>query len=199
MTPRRRTEVLDGQRDAVTLCRCYTVILEFTPYPHQLAEKGKVTVKSRAVLGRYAEPEDRRPLARWGRYIRYRVRGSSITVRRFQRLRGRGLHIRRTCVYVAGGAYTHPLCIRTYRSRKRTHPRIRTLGCVYARTCVYAPTAAYKHICVNAASWAYTHLFAYTHPTLRIRRDATNVMHARRSQTATAHRPRPTRPHMNKT
>jgi hypothetical protein len=51
VTPRRRTEVLDGQRDAVTLCRCYTVILEFTPYPHQLAEKGKVTVKSRAVLG----------------------------------------------------------------------------------------------------------------------------------------------------
>ena len=73
------------------------------------------------------------------------------------------------CVY-APPAYTHP-CLRI-----RTYPRIRTLGCVYARTCVYAPTPAYKHVCVNAASGAYTHLPAYTHPTLRLRRDATNVM-----------------------
>ena len=73
------------------------------------------------------------------------------------------------CVY-APPAYTHP-CLRI-----RTYPRIRTLGCVYARTCVYAPTPAYKHVCVNAASGAYTHLPAYTHPTLCIRRDATNVM-----------------------
>jgi hypothetical protein len=29
---------------------------------------------------------------------------------------------------------------------------------------------------VNAASGAYTHLPAYTHPTLRLRGDATNVM-----------------------
>ena len=55
------------------------------------------------------------------------------------------------CVY-APPAYTHP-CLRI-----RTYPRIRTLGCVYARTCVYAPTPAYKHMCVNAASGAYTHL-----------------------------------------
>ena len=74
------------------------------------------------------------------------------------------------CVY-APPAYTHP-CLRI-----RTYPRIRTLGCVYARTCVYAPTPAYKHVCVNAASGAYTHLPAYTHPTLRLRRDATNVMY----------------------
>jgi hypothetical protein len=73
------------------------------------------------------------------------------------------------CVY-APPAYTHP-CLRI-----RTYPRIRTLGCVYARTCVYAPTPAYKHVCVNAASGAYTHLPAYTHPTLRLRGDATNVM-----------------------
>jgi len=73
------------------------------------------------------------------------------------------------CVY-APPAYTHP-CLRI-----RTYPRIRTLRCVYARTCVYAPTPAYKHVCVNAASGAYTHLPAYTHPTLRLRRDATNVM-----------------------
>ena len=45
-------------------------------------------------------------------------------------------------------AYTHP-CLRI-----RTYPRIRTLGCVYARTCVYAPTPAYKQVCVNAASGA---------------------------------------------
>ena len=73
------------------------------------------------------------------------------------------------CVY-APPAYTHP-CLHI-----RTYPRIRTLGCVYARTCVYAPTPAYKHVCVNAASGAYTHYLAYTHPTLRLRRDATNVM-----------------------
>ena len=73
------------------------------------------------------------------------------------------------CVY-APPAYTHP-CLRI-----RTYPRIRTLGYVYARTCVYAPTPAYKHVCVNAASGAYTHLPAYTHPTLRLRGDATNVM-----------------------
>ena len=74
------------------------------------------------------------------------------------------------CVY-APPAYTHP-CLRI-----RTYPRIRTLRCVYARTCVYAPTPAYKQVCVNAASGAYTHLPAYTHPTLRLRGDATNVMH----------------------
>ena len=72
-------------------------------------------------------------------------------------------------------AYTHP-CLRIH-----THLCIRTLGCaytplVYARTRVYAPTPAYKQVCVNAASGAYTHLPAYTHPTQRIRRDATNVM-----------------------
>jgi len=81
------------------------------------------------------------------------------------------------CVY-APPAYTHP-CLRI-----RTYPRIRTLGCVYARTCVYAPTPAYKHVCVNAASGAYTHLPAYTHPTLRLRGDATNVMAGRRNGSA---------------
>jgi len=93
-----------------------------------------------------------------------------------------GVHTQKP-VYTRGGAYTHPLRIRTQGSRKRTplrirtHLRIRTQ--VRKRTrCVYAPTAAYKHICVNAASGAYAHLPAYTHPTLRIRRDATNVMHS---------------------
>ena len=87
-----------------------------------------------------------------------------------------GVHTQKP-VYTRAGAYTHPLRIRTKRSRKRSHLRIRTQ--VRKRTrCVYAPTAAYKHICVNAASGAYAHLPAYTHPTLRIRRDATNVMHS---------------------
>jgi hypothetical protein len=100
--------------------------------------------------------------------------------------------------------YTHPLChalcIHTYRSRKRTHPRIRTrvcirTHCVYAPTarvnaptrvyntltCVYAP-AAYTHPCLRIR----TYLRIRTHPRIRthrrvqahmrIRRDATNVM-----------------------
>jgi hypothetical protein len=92
-------------------------------------------------------------------------------------------------VYTRGGTYTHPLCIRTTARVNTptrvyaplpayTHPpRIRTPACVHtqaptrvyapSRTCVYAPTPAYKHVCVNAASGAYTHLPAYTHPTLR--------------------------------
>lgn len=93
------------------------------------------------------------------------------------RLRAVGGAYTQKPVYTRGGAYTHPLRIRTQGSRKRTHLRIRTQ--VRKRTrCVYAPTAAYKHICVNAASGAYAHLPAYTHPTLHIRRDATNVMHS---------------------
>ena len=60
------------------------------------------------------------------------------------------------CVY-APPAYTHP-CLRTYAPTRVYAP---------SRTCVYAPTPAYKHVCVNAASGAYTHLPAYTHPTLR--------------------------------
>ena len=99
----------------------------------------------------------------------------SITVCRFLRLRGRGCVYAETCVYARGYVYA-PAVFTHYRSRKRTYPRIRTLGYVYARTCVYAPTPAYKHVCVNAASGAYTHLPAYTHPTLRLRGDATNVM-----------------------
>ena len=106
---------------------------------------------------------------------------TSITVCRFLRLRGRGCVYAETCVYARGYVYA-PAVYTYYRSRKRTYPRIRTLGCVYARTCVYAPTPAYKHMCVNAASGAYTHLPAYTHPTLCIRRDATNVMAIRNSE-----------------
>ena len=102
MTPRRRTEVLDGQRDAVTLCRCYTVILEFTPYPHQLAEKGKVTVKSRAVLG-FGYTEDRRPLARWGRYIRYEVRPLRFVDSSVYAVGG--CIYAETCVYARGCVY----------------------------------------------------------------------------------------------
>ena len=86
-----------------------------------------------------------------------------ITVCRFLRLRGRGCVYAETCVYARGYVCTHPLCIRT-------------TARVNAPTRVYAPTPAYKHMCVNAASGAYTHLPAYTHPTLCIRRDATNVM-----------------------
>jgi len=137
VTPRRRTEVLDGQRDAVTLCRCYTVILEFTPYPHQLAEKGKVTVKSRAVLGFGYTPiptDARLPggvVTSGTRFVHY---GSSIPA--FTR---------------SGVAYTQNLCI-------REGVRIRT-RCVYAPTArVNAPTRVY-------APWgAYTHVPAYTHP-----------------------------------
>ena len=148
MTPRRRTEVLDGQRDAVTLCRCYTVILEFTPYPHQLAEIGKVCQKSRGPRYIVGIPTD----ARWGRYIRYEVRPLRFVDSSVYAVGG---CIYAEPVYSRGGAYTHPLCIRTYRSRKRTHPRIRThrrvqahmrkrsvVG-VYAPFCVYAPDAAY--------------------------------------------------------
>jgi len=71
------------------------------------------------------------------------------TVCRFLRLRTQKPVYARGYVY-APTVYTH------YRSRKRTYPRIRTLGCVYARTCVYTPTPAYKHVCVHAASGAYT-------------------------------------------
>jgi hypothetical protein len=89
---------------------------------------------------------------------------STITVHRFLRLRGRGCIRRNLCI--REGVRIHTRCVYAPRAR------------VNAPTCVYAPTAAYKHICVNAASGAYAHLPAYTHPTLRIRRDATNVMHS---------------------
>ena len=93
-----------------------------------------------------------------------------------------GVRIRRNLCIREGVPYVYAPAVYTYyRSRKRTYPRIRTLGCVYARTYVYAPTPAYKQGCVNAASGAYTqftHLPAYTHPTLRLRGDATNVMPA---------------------
>jgi len=115
VTPRRRTEVLDGQRDAVTLCRCYTVILEFTPYPHQLAEKGKVTVKSRAVFVLGFGYTDRRPLARWGRYIRYEVRPLRFVDSSVYAVGG---CIYAEPVYTRGGAYTH---VPAY-----THPPPRT-------------------------------------------------------------------------
>ena len=41
-------------------------------------------------------------------------------------------------MYTRGGAYTHPLCIHTHRSRIRTDPRIYTPGCIYS-------PAAYTH------------------------------------------------------
>jgi len=76
-------------------------------------------------------------------------------------------------VYTRGGTYTHPLCIHTTARvyaptrvyarparvyappaythpclRIRTHPRIRTLGCVYARTRVVnrTHTRVYTHV-----------------------------------------------------
>ena len=109
------------------------------------------------------------------------VATSAITVCRFLRLRGRGCVYAETCLYARGYVYA-PAVYTHYRSRKRTlrwHlPAYTHPGVVYARTLrtVYAPTPAYKHVCVNAASGAYTHLPAYTHPTLRLRGDATNVM-----------------------
>ena len=101
-------------------------------------------------------------------------------------------------------AYTHPPLAYTHRPAY-THPgaymhplRIRTPACVYTPTCVYAPrvrirthprkrlnaptsTTAYKHICVNAASDAKTHLSAYTHPTLRIRTRGRDERHVEES------------------
>ena len=52
--------------------------------------------------------------------------------------------------------YRHPLRTRTHHSRKRTHPRIRTLVCIRTR-CVYTPTAR-----VNAPARVYAPDAAYT-------------------------------------
>ena len=85
--------------------------------------------------------------------------GSSIPAFRFTRS---GVHIRRN-LCIREGVCIHTRCVYTptaltYRSRKRTYLRIRTLGCVYAPACVYTPTAACLRPCANAASGVYTHL-----------------------------------------
>ena len=77
------------------------------------------------------------------------------------RLRGRGtgVHIRIEPVYTRGGTYTHPLCIVTH------YP---TTARVNAPTRVYAARVRITH------PGAYSAPAAYTLPTLRKRRDATN-------------------------
>ena len=84
-------------------------------------------------------------------------------------------------VYTRGGAYTHPLCVHTHRSRIRTDPRIHTrvhicTRCVYTPTTrvnapirVYAPWCVYTPPVCTHPPFAYTHPPAYTHPCLRIR------------------------------
>ena len=77
-----------------------------------------------------------------------------------------GVRIRTRCVYTE---HTLPLAKSAPTASARTLRSIRTLGCVNAPTRVYAPTAASIRMCVYAAWDAYTHLPAYTHPTLRTR------------------------------
>ena len=65
-------------------------------------------------------------------------------------------------VYTRGGAYTHPLCVHTHRSRIRTDPRIHTrvhicTRCVYTPTTrVNAPIRVYAPWCVYAPAAVYT-------------------------------------------